>query len=96
MKAGISKTVIAEKMKTEAMFETPIVGKRFRNRTSNKDDKKKQVTTEDTKDALAWLSLVDDGKKEDENAQKTKPSTRYKNRTSHRDKKGWDRFFCSL
>ena len=72
------------------------VVERFSNRTSKKDDKKKLVETEEAEEALAWLSLVDDQYEEPESPNQTKPNTRFQNRTSHRSKKGWDRFFCSL
>ena len=76
------------------------VNKRFSKRASNKEDEDKLHEAEE---ALAWLSLVDkhpeeevDGKKKDEQTNQTQSKGRYQNRTSHRSKKGWDRFFCSL
>ena len=98
-KVGSERTIMTEKKKTEVKFETGTaenVGKIFSYRTPKEDDKKKESTTEDANEALSWLSLVDDEKKKDKNARNNKPKTRYQNRTSHRDKKGWDRFFCSL
>ena len=72
------------------------VVERFSKRTSKKDDKKKLIESEEAEEALAWLSLVDDENEEPESKNQTKPNTRFQNRTSHRSKNGWDRFFCSL
>ena len=83
---------MAKKNKNELKFETTTFCTRFFNRRSKEDDKKKHVSNDGTNDALIWLSLVDERKTEN----KTKPKTRYQNRTSHRDKTGWDRFLCSL
>ena len=66
------------------------------NRTSKKDDKKKLVENEEAEEALAWLSLVDDQNEETESPNQTKLNTGFQNRISHRSKKCWDRFFCSL
>ena len=83
-----------EEMSKKVNFEKVV--ERFSKRTSKKDDKKKLVETEDAEEALAWLSLVDDQYEEPESPNQTKPNTRFQNRTSQRNKKGWDRFFCSL
>ena len=97
-----AETNVKENTRKVTFEDTKIdkVNKRFSKRISNKEDKD---TLDEAAEALAWLSLVDkhteeevDGKKKDEQTNQTQSKGRYQNRTSHRSKKGWDRFFCSL
>ena len=61
---------------------------------SEKEDLKFEQKIEEA--ALSWLSLVSRQKTDNIVVKRYLKPRRYEARRSHRDKRGWDRFLCSL